>query len=88
MSQPEPVPLIGWICFSVFFSVWFWNAYLMIAHPRRWVELFHAKLWKLWGVALTVVDEQKLRRKAWLIGALLLIVGAMMVPIYIIGLRR
>ena len=77
MSQPEPVPWFGWCFMTVFFGIWFGMTYLMLASPRRWVEWFFAKPWKSWGIAVSVVDEQRLKRRARFMGLVYLAAGVM-----------
>ena len=83
MSEPEPMPWFGGLFFIAFFCIWFWHVYLMLARPRTWVEWFLAKLYRPFGIAVSIVDEQKLRSKLRLMGIPFLLGGLFFVIVII-----
>ena len=50
----------------------FWIAYLLMAQPLRYVELFIRRSYRPLGISVTVNDEGKLRRRTRVLGLLLL----------------
>ncbi len=79
MPVRESMPLIARLFITIFFSIWFWHAYLMVARPRRWVDWMYVKPLRWWGLSVTVENEQKLNRKARVMGIFFVLFGLLFI---------
>lgn len=68
---------------TVFFVLWFGHAYLMVTNPKRWVSWVISMLWKPFGLTVTIADEQKLRKRAWFVGTLYIVVGILGLVLFV-----
>ena len=66
---------IRWVLLipALVYTFLLWVIYLLVAHPRRYVELFLGRIYRSWGVTVTVTDEAKLARRTRRMGVLLLL---------------
>ena len=83
MLESEPMPWFGLIFLIAFFSFCFFQAYLLLRHPASWVEWFVRKLWKSFGIAVSIADEQKFRRQTTFLGMVYLISGIIMLGFFV-----
>lgn len=88
MSEPEPMRWFACLFFVPFFAVWFWYVYLMLARPKTWVEWFLAKPWRGFGLKVSIEDEQKLRKKARIIGIVSLIFWLPFLGVFVLVPKR
>ena len=50
---------------------WFFSiVYMLWVRPRRFIEWFLSRPYRAWGVQVTVVDENRLKRAARIFGSL------------------
>jgi len=83
MSPSEPIPLSVGVFLLAFSGLWFFLAYLVLCRPTTWIEWFLAKPWKPFGVAVSIVDEQKLKRRMSPLG-LLYVAGGVCVVVFLV----
>jgi len=69
------MPAGMWVFFIVFFVFWFYHGYLLLFRPTTWVEWFIRKTWRPFGLAVTIEDQEKLKRRTRLLGLIYVIGG-------------
>jgi len=69
-----------------FVPVWLANTYLMLVRPDRWVEWFLVRPCKGYGIAVSVEDQDKLRRNLRLPGWLFLVSGVVLLGFVVLML--
>ncbi len=75
MPHAEPAPLFGVIFLIAFFSFWFYHAYLMLCRPEKWIDWFFRRPWKSFGIAVSIENQDKLRKRTRFLGMIYLVTG-------------
>ena len=69
------------------FGMFFWYGYLLLVNPKAWVEWMLVRPWRSWGLAISIIDEQKLRKKARWFGIFMVASGLIVGMILFFGDR-